>query len=135
MGGLMSMCVFFFFSRLEREMEWDCSYHDGGWVVGISRERESQSQYTKHPTHQKKKENTKEKSNSTFQTMHNNIHLPIHQQPLQLLRPNPFRIKFQKRLDLILVGHGTNHLHFVLWSRRSYLQLRDYHFGLCNGKL
>lgn len=134
LGGLMSMCFLFsFFSFFWGGEEWDSSYHDGGRVVGISLERErvSQSQYTKYHARQKKKK----KTNSTFQTMHNNIHLPLYQQPLQLLRPNPFRIKFQKRLDLIFIGHGTNHLQLVLWSRRSCFQLRDYHFCLGNCKL
>lgn len=103
----------------------------GGWWAYLWRERESQSQYPIIILAKKKKTQLY----LTFQTMHNNIHFPLHQQPLQLLRPNPFRIKFQKRLDLILVGHGTNHLQLVLWSRRNCLQLRDYHFCLGNGKL
>lgn len=145
MGSLMSMMCFLFFSFLGGE-EWNDPYHDGGRVVGISSERERGSERVRerwrilpiyqYHSHQKNKKNkNKKKSNSTFQTMHNNIHLPLHQQPLQLLRPKTFRIKFQKRLDLILVGHGTNHLQLVLWSRRNCLQLRDYHFCLGNGKL
>lgn len=129
--------LFFSFGSFGREMEGDDPYHDEGRVVGISLRRELERE---SETHIAIIQNTmlvkrKKRSNSTFQTMHNNIHLPIHQQPLQLLRPNPFRIKFQKRLDLILVGHGTNHLQLVLWSRRNCLQLRDYHFCLGNGKL
>lgn len=124
-------------------MEWDSSYHDEGRVVGISLERVRESVSVRerwrilpiYKTPYSPKRKQEKKNNSTFQTMHNNIQLPLHQQPLQLLRPNTFRIKFQKRLDLILVGHGTNHLQFVLWSRRSCLQLRDYHFCLGNGKL
>lgn len=34
----------FSFFLLEREMEWNDPYHDGGRVVGISLERESQYQ-------------------------------------------------------------------------------------------
>lgn len=102
----------------------------GGWWAYLWRERERVRANIQDIMLVKK--NT---TLGTFQTMHNNIHLPIHQQPLQLLRPNTFRIKFRKRLDLILVGHGTDYLHFVLWSRRSCLQLRDYHFCLGNGKL
>lgn len=44
-GGLMSMCFFFFFLLFfGRERKWDSSYHDGGRVVGISLERERESE-------------------------------------------------------------------------------------------
>lgn len=138
MGGLggFDEYVFPFFGRERSGVI--LTMMEGGWWAYLWRESQRESENIANIQNTlliKKKKKTIKKNNSTFQTMHNNIHFPLYQQPLQLLRPNTFRIKFRKRLDLILVGHGTDYLHFVLWSRRSCLQLRDYHFCLGNGKL
>lgn len=72
---------------------------------------------------------------STFQTVHHNIQLPIHQQLLQLLGPDALRIESGERFDLVLICHRANDVGDIFRLRSHSFELFNDRFDLSDGEL